>query len=128
VLVVAALKSTATFVVCVCASALAGWVACGGSTPAPASPAQSNDANRPLTAAECQSLGDYLREACTHSANERSATAESWCSDLVTHIENGSWVDGDCIKHIRYMDAECMRSAGNAHGIMDCNRMVDRSQ
>lgn len=115
----------------------AGASACGGSTPAPSTPSPaapaiaeppSSDPNRALSEGECQALGQRLAEACQARPNERSARVDGWCSDLVRGVENGSWVPHDCLKHIRYMDSECLRSASNVHNMMDCDRAVERSQ
>jgi len=109
-----------------------GIVACGGSTPAPSAtaPAASPrpaDPNRHLAESECRSLGQLLAEACQTRPNERSARVEGWCSELLRGVEDGSWITRDCVKHIRYMDSECLRSASNVHIMMDCDRSVDRS-
>jgi hypothetical protein len=115
----------------------AGAVACGGSTPAPSAPspaasasgkAPSSDPNRALSESECQSLGQWLAEACQTRPNERSARVDGWCGDLVRGVENGSWASRDCLKHIKYMDSQCLRSASNVHNMMDCDRSVERSE
>jgi hypothetical protein len=116
--------------------AAAALAACGGSTPppsapspgAPASAASKDNPNRALSPTECQSLGQMLAEACQTRPNERSARVEGWCTDLLRGVEDGSWAAGDCRKHIKYMDAECLRSAANVHILMDCDKGVDRSQ
>ena len=123
----------ASLVSLVAAAALAG---CGGSTPPPSAPtpgasassASGANPNRALSATECQSLGQMLAEACQTRPNERSARVEGWCTDLLRGVEDGSWFTGDCRKHIKYMDAECLRSAANVHILMDCDKGVDRSQ
>jgi hypothetical protein len=43
-------------------------------------------------------------------------------------MESGSFVPGDCMKHVRYMDAQCFQSAQNVHAMMGCDTMVERSE
>jgi len=113
-----------------------GATACGGSTPAPSAPSPaasastgtSDNPNRALSESECRSLGAWLADACQNRPNERSARVDGWCSEIVNGVENGSWVPRDCLKHIRYMDSECLRDARNVHVMMDCDRSVDRSE
>jgi hypothetical protein len=120
-----------TFVVVVsCAVA-----ACGGSTPVASAPAPkasasrgSTDPNRVLDEDECRSLGQVLAEACQTRPNERSARVEGWCSEIVRSVGDGSWVRRDCLKHVTYMDSECLRSASNVHVMMDCDKSIDRSE
>jgi hypothetical protein len=111
----------------------ASALSCGGSTPPPSAPSPSHtakpaadDPNRPLDENECQSLGQRLSEACQGRPNERSARVDGWCSDLVRGVDGGSWMH-DCLKHIRYMDSACLRSASNVHAMMECDSAVDRS-
>jgi hypothetical protein len=125
-------RSTVILVVA-CAT---GAVACGGSTPAPSAPPTSgsaatrraSDPNRALDEGECRSLGQLLAEACQSRPNERSARVEGWCGDLLRGVEDGSWITHDCLKHIKYMDSECLRSASNVHVMMDCDKSVDRAE
>jgi hypothetical protein len=105
-------------------------LACGGSTPPPAAaptPSHANDANRALSESECKSLGDYVKDVCENRGNERSERVNGWCSDLVRGVDNGTWVDSDCLKHIKYMDGACLRSSSNVHAMMDCDSAIDRS-
>jgi len=89
----------------------------------------ANDANRRLSSAECASLGQSIIDACTGRGNDRSAELDGWCSDMVRrNSEGGSWVADDCVPHFRYMDSFCFGSASNAHGMMDCDKTVDRSR
>jgi hypothetical protein len=114
--------------------AAAAAVACGGATPAASTPpampptSRASDPNRHLDGDECRSLGRVLAEACQARPNERSARVEGWCSEILRGIEDGSWVTRDCLKHITYMDSECLRSAANVHVLMDCDKSVDRSE
>lgn len=109
-------------------------VGCGSKPPPPpAAPAASaaphgDDPNRPLTRAECTSLGQTIVDACTNRGNERSSEMEGWCDDMVRRNSDGTWIDDDCLKHFKYMDAYCFQGANNAHAMMDCDRNVDRSQ
>jgi hypothetical protein len=108
-------------------------VACGGSTPPPSpppsAPAKSaNNPNRPLSRAECQSLGELIVGACHDRPNERSSRVDGWCGEYERGMESGSFVPGDCTKHVRYMDAQCFQSAKNVHAMVDCDRGVDRSE
>ncbi len=109
--------------------------ACGGTTPAPSTPPAatppprpSTDGNRPLTKDECGSLAQLLANACQTRPNERSARVEGWCSEILRGVDDGSWVTHECLTHIKYMDAECLRSESNVHGLMDCDKAVDRSR
>jgi hypothetical protein len=95
----------------------------------PSTTAQSDDPNRRLTKAECESLGATIVDACNNRGNDRSTGADGWCSDMVRHNEgDGTWVGSDCLPHFKYMDAFCFRGARNAHAMMTCDRTVDRSQ
>jgi hypothetical protein len=113
-----------------CASALA----CGSSPPVvsttpPRAPAsRAADANRRLDGDECRSLGQFLSTACQTRPNERSARVEGWCSEIIRGVGDGSWVTGDCLKHVSYMDSECLRAAANVHVMMDCDKSIDRSE
>jgi hypothetical protein len=110
--------------------------ACGATPPPPAEPPSTtsshgspDDPGRPLTKSECESLAQTIVEACNGRGNERSAGMDGWCSDMVSrNAGDGTWVDGDCLKHVKYMDYFCFQSAKNAHGMMECDRTVDRSQ
>jgi hypothetical protein len=119
---------------------LAGVVGCGASSTPPASSPSSDssegsasgatskqggkdEGNRKLTHEECLSLGESIKEAC--SANTRSAQYEAWCSDVVSGLGAGTWVDG-CEKHIRYMDAVCFTSNPGIRSMMDCDSAVQK--
>jgi hypothetical protein len=114
----------------------ASAVACGGSTPPaqstpppsaePPAPSASNDANRPLTKDECQSLGEWVAQACQTRPNERSARVDGWCTEVTLGVDKGSW-QRDCRKHIRFMDSACFKSTTKVHSMMDCDKVVDRS-
>jgi hypothetical protein len=125
-----AVKRTTTPFLC-CSAIVA--VACGGSTPPPSpppsAPAKSaSNPNRPLSRAECQSLGELIVGACHDRPNERSSRVEGWCGEYERGMESGSFVPGDCTEHVRYMDAQCFKSAENVHAMMDCDTTVDRSE
>jgi len=99
-------------------------------TPAAVAPQSEpvNDANRRLSKSECESLASTIADACNNRGNDRSSEADGWCSDMLAKNEgNGTWVTSDCVPHFRYMDAFCFQGARNAHGMMDCDRTVDRT-
>jgi hypothetical protein len=108
-----------------------GVLACGGGTPPPpSSPAaptpSSDDPMRGLTKAECQSLGEWMAEACRTKPNERSERIEGWCSEIIRGVGDGTWISGDCMKGIKYMDSVCFRSTTNVHSMRDCDSQVHR--
>jgi hypothetical protein len=115
---------------------LSALVACGGGAPPANAPSggvmasqpasKPDDPQRPLSRAECQSLGEWMADECASRPNERSAHVEGWCTDIQRGVADGTWVAGDCTKNIRYMDSVCMRSAANVHTMMDCDQMVHR--
>jgi hypothetical protein len=119
---------------------LATMAACAGSeppaeTPSSAQPARSSGATSPqaaddpariLTAPECESLGQWIAEACASQPHTRLAKIDSWCGDIVRTVDDGTWVTDDCTKHVRYMDAVCFRSTRMVRALMDCDRSVDR--
>ena len=86
----------------------------------------SDDAARPLTKAECESLGGWLVDACNNRPNSRSAQIDGWCSDMVRTINDGSWATGDCAQHIKYVDSVCFRSTTSVRNLMDCDSTVSR--
>ncbi len=109
--------------------------ACGGkeptqaATPGGASSNAADDPNRPLTKSECDSLAQTIVDACNNRGNDRSTEMDGWCSDMVRrNAGDGTWVESDCLKHVKYMDYFCFQGAKNAHAMMDCDRTVDRSQ
>jgi hypothetical protein len=110
--------------------------ACGSKEAAPAEspantqgPTSANDPNRRLARSECESLGQSIVEACNGRGNDRSAEVDGWCNDMVRHnSEGGTWVADDCVPHFRYMDSFCFGSANNAHGMMDCDKTIDRTR
>jgi hypothetical protein len=85
-----------------------------------------DDPARALTTSECASLGESLADICSNRSGTRSAQIEGWCSDLVSAVGDGSWVAGDCVNHIKYLDSVCFRNAGNPGELMDCDRAVTR--
>jgi hypothetical protein len=111
--------------------------ACGASTPPAASPSTSNpsgvtaaqpssDPARALDERECRSLGQWLVDACENRSNQRSARVDGWCSDVRRGVESGAWIAGDCVKHIKYMDAVCFRSTTGVSNMMECDNSVQR--
>jgi hypothetical protein len=109
-------------------------VACASQSPPPAaSPTEQQGQNdvRPhsLTTADCTSLVQWIAEACHDRANmDRSSQAEGWCSDMTrVAAEGGSWID-DCAKHVKEIDAACIRSTTKVRSMMDCDANVDRTQ
>ena len=113
--------------------------ACAGGTPPSAAPSSSdsraagvaasqpsNDPARALTKGECESLGRWLADACATRPNERSARVDGWCSDVLRGVSDGSWVRGECLKNIKYMDSVCFQSAANVHNMMACDDSVAR--
>ena len=86
----------------------------------------SDNPARALTTSECASLGQWMSEACESRSNERSARVDGWCSDIVRGVADSSWVSGDCVKNVKYMDATCYRSATNVHSMMACDDAVQR--
>lgn len=67
-----------------------------------------------------------MSDACENRPNERSARVDGWCSDIVRGVADSSWVSGDCVKNVKYMDATCYRSATNVHSMMACDDAVQR--
>ena len=115
-----------------------GIIACGGAPPAPAKAAPApeaapatgatmaqpqEDPARPLNVGECETLGEWIAEAC-HGGGSRSAQVEGWCSDVVARVSAGSWRD-DCPKHVHYMDLVCFLGSSTARSMMSCNNSID---
>jgi hypothetical protein len=89
----------------------------------------ADDPNRRLAKSECDSLAQSIVEACNSRGNDRSTEADGWCSDMVTRNSgDGVWVGSDCVPHFRYMDLYCFQSSRNAHGMMVCDKTVDRTR
>ena len=121
---------------------LGAVAACAGAEPPPAETPSSatasqhvsgaasrqaaDDPARPLAKSECDSLGQWIAEACISQPHTRMAQIDSWCGDIVRTVGDGTWATGDCAKHIRYMDAVCFRSTTQLRSLMDCDRNVDR--
>jgi hypothetical protein len=116
---------------------LAAVAACAASEPSPKDPSSqavagaaskqpADDANRSLTKAECESLGDYLVDVCNNRGNSRSSKIDGWCSDTVRTVGDGSWVTDECAQHIKYFDSVCFRSTTNVRALMDCDSTVAR--
>lgn len=123
--------------IAICVAAVVVAIGCGSKEP-PAIESPTNaqptigsatDPNRRLTKSECESLGQSVVEACHGRGNDRSAELDGWCSDMVhRNTDSDSWVNGECVPHFRYMDSYCFGSANNAHGMMDCDKTVDRTR
>jgi len=86
----------------------------------------SDDPARALTPDECQSLGEWIAQACQNHENARSAQIDGWCSDMTRGVDGGSWQSGDCAKHVKYMDMVCFRSTTDVGSLMDCDDAVSR--
>jgi hypothetical protein len=120
------------------AAALALLGACAGSEPAPQSPAdeahpsgatsrqKADSPDRALTASECESLGQWIAQVCADHPNTRSSQIDGWCSDMVRNVNDGTWVNGECTKHVRYFDSVCFRSTDQIRALMDCDSNVAR--
>jgi hypothetical protein len=92
-------------------------------------PPSANDPNRRLTKTECVDLGHSVVQACHDRGNDRSAEVDGWCSDMVQrNTDSDAWVTQECVPHFRYMDSYCFGSANNAHGMLDCDKTVDRTR
>ena len=100
------------------------------SAPAPSSEATSGSASddpmRSLTKSECQSLGQWMSDACASRPNERSARVEGWCSDILRGVGDGTWMTGECAKSIKYIDSVCFRGTTHVHDMMECDKSVHR--
>jgi hypothetical protein len=124
----------------VCLPLLAALAACAAAEPSPKDPSSAenpsgsgatsrqaaDDPARSLTQSECASLGEWLVDACNNRPNSRSAQVDGWCSDLVRTVGDGSWVTGDCVQHIKYVDSVCFRSTTIIRSLMDCDYSVSR--
>ncbi len=110
-------------------------LACGPSTDAPppkysgttpsASSTPSDESDKPLTRSECESLGQWMLEACDKQGNTHSSQIEGWCSNVTHHVTgDGTWLDEECLPHIRRMDAACMKSSDSVKNMMDCESSV----
>jgi hypothetical protein len=115
--------------------ALVGAAACGGAAaqaPEPSISGRSGvtsaqgGAGRALDQADCQSLAQWLADACQNRPNSRSARVDGWCSDIQQGVESGSWVTGECMKHVKYIDSVCFRSTTSVLNMMDCDDSVQR--
>jgi hypothetical protein len=95
-----------------------------GTTPGTAS-AAPDDSDHPLTQGECESLGQWMLEACEKQGNTHSSQIEGWCSNVTHHVTgDGTWVADECLPHIRRMDAECIKSTDSVKNMMDCETNV----
>jgi len=116
---------------------LLGTFACGGSAappvakaPAPAQPAAgatmaqpADDTKRPMTASECDTLGQWIAEGC-HGGGSRSARVEGWCSDVVARVTSGSWTDA-CVQHVHRVDTVCFLGSDSPSTMMACDSSVE---
>jgi hypothetical protein len=96
----------------------------GGSGATSRQPA--DEGARALTKSECESLGDWLADACSNRPNSRSAQIDGWCSDIIHNVHDGSWVTADCTQHIKVVDAMCFKSTTIVSALMDCDNAVSR--
>jgi hypothetical protein len=123
-----------------CLPLVVALAACAGAEPSPKDPSSadshsgagatsrqaSDDAARPLTKAECDSLGEWLVDVCNNRPNSRSAQIDGWCSDAVRTVGDGTWASGDCAAHVKYVDYVCFRSTTSVRNLMDCDSSVSR--
>jgi hypothetical protein len=86
----------------------------------------ADDGARSLSKGECESLGEWLADACANRPNSRSAQVDGWCSDMIRTVHDGSWVTDDCTKHIKVVDSVCFRSTTIIRALMDCDNSVSR--
>ena len=111
-------------------------IACGAAERTPEVPAPSasasapppaEDGNRALTRDECGSLGQWIVDACNARDNLRDAQIEGWCADKSRGMTgDATWIDRECVPHIRTMDAMCMKSTTIVRKFMDCERSVSK--
>ncbi len=81
---------------------------------------------RSLTKDECESLGNWIAEACQSRPHELSARVDGWCGDKMRGVSDGSWVPYDCVANVKLIDEVCFRGTNNVHSMMDCDRQVHR--
>ena len=124
----------------VCVPLLAFVAACAASEPSAKDPSSvessggsgatsrqaADEGARQLTKSECESLGEWLADACQNRPNSRSAQIDGWCSDMIHNVHDGSWVTDDCSKHIKVVDSMCFRSTTIVPALMDCDNSVSR--
>jgi hypothetical protein len=112
-------------------AALALAAACAASAPPPqaATPTRSssNISAKLLTGEACNSLAQWILDACNARGNDRAARTEGWCSDVEQHTssDDRGWVH-DCTQHITEMDEACFRSTTSVPSLMDCDAAVSR--
>jgi hypothetical protein len=98
-----------------------------GAQPTAAASAAADESDRPLTQSECESLGQWMLAACNNQGNTHSSQLEGWCSNVTHHVTgDGTWVNDECLAHIRRMDAECIKSTDSVRNMMDCETNVQR--
>jgi hypothetical protein len=96
-------------------------------TAPPSASATPDETDRPLTQSECDSLGQWMLEACEKQGNTHSSQLEGWCSNVIHHVTgDGTWAADECLPHIRRMDAECIKSTDSVKNMMDCESNVAR--
>src|SRR5579863_5839612 len=101
---------------------------CGSNQPPPATPPSvsapppSDPATRALTESECESLAQWIVDACRERASLRSAQDDGWCGEVErgTTAENRSWL-ADCVKHVTYIDNACFRGTTSVRSLMSCD-------
>jgi len=104
--------------------------ACGGNEPPPATPhaaPASDSATRNLTNGECESLAQWIVEACQNRASLRSAQIDGWCEEVERRSteQDRPWI-ADCVKHVTYIDNACFRGTRSVRSLMDCDSTVSR--
>src|SRR5579859_339260 len=91
---------------------------------APPSPAPSAEGSaRALTRGECESLAQWILDACSDHANVgNTAQTEGFCGDVARHMteDDRSFVT-DCMAHVKLIDDTCFRSTTSVRKLMDCD-------
>jgi len=120
------MRSLLTCIACIAA----GCLACGSATPSPSTPptataSNATGAGRSLTEDECDSLAQYILDACHNRGNDRSSQTEGWCSDIErrTLPDDRSWLKA-CRHHVTVIDDACFRSTTIVRSLMDCDSAV----
>jgi hypothetical protein len=96
------------------------------SPPAGSQTATSDDAARPLDQGECETLGRYIADTCENRGNAHSQQIDRWCTDITFKVNDGRFVNDECLPHIKHIDATCFRSSTSVRNLMDCESTVTR--
>ena len=110
-------------------------VACASKEPPPAAapPAASasaagESAGRALTRSECESLAQWILDACSDHANVgNTAQTEGFCGDVARRMtgDDRPFLT-DCAAHVKVIDSTCFRSTTSVRKLMDCDAQVAR--